>query len=109
MARGPADTTCHHTPSGHRLRGPLDGALLDRAFREVAQRQTVLRTTIATEDGEPVQVIHDDIDPDLLQVQDLSALPEDEREAEVARRMQAMVETPFEDLSRAPLFRAQLF
>src|SRR3546814_2830466 len=56
-----------------------------------------------------VQVIHDDIDPDLLQVQDLSALPEDEREAEVARRMQAMVETPFEDLSRAPLFRAQLF
>src|SRR3546814_859134 len=102
-------TLSYNTPSGHRLRGPLDVALLDRAFREVAQRQTVLRTTIATEDGEPVQVIHDDIDPDLLQVQDLSALPEDEREAEVARRMQAMVETPFEDLSRAPLFRAQLF
>src|SRR3546814_2332685 len=76
---------------------------------DVCSSDLVLRTTIATEDGEPVQVIHDDIDPDLLQVQDLSALPEDEREAEVARRMQAMVETPFEDLSRAPLFRAQLF
>src|SRR3546814_11934953 len=102
-------TLSYNTPSGHRLRGPLDVALLDRAFREVAQRQTVLRTTIATEDGEPVRVIHDDIDPDLLQVQDLSALPDDEREAEVALRMQAMVATPFEALSRAPLFRAQLF
>lgn len=99
----------YNTPSGHRLRGPLDVVLLDRAFRELAQRQTVLRTTIDTEGGEPVQVIHDDIDPGLLEVQDLSALPEDEREAEVARRMQAMVETPFEDLSQAPLFRAQLF
>src|SRR3546814_13098678 len=94
-------TLSYNTPSGHRLRGPLDVALLDRAFREVAQRQTVLRTTLATEDGEPVQVIHDDIDPDLLQVQDLSALPEDEREAEVARRMQAMVETPFAEIGRA--------
>src|SRR3546814_2330504 len=70
-------TLSYNTPSGHRLRGPLDVALLDRAFREVAQRQTVLRTTIATEDGEPVQVIHDDIDPDLLQVQGLRPPPHD--------------------------------
>ncbi|WP_417473049.1 amino acid adenylation domain-containing protein [Luteimonas mephitis] len=99
----------YNTPSGHRLRGPLDVALLDRAFREVAHRQTVLRTTISTEDGESVQIVHDTIDPGLLDVQDLSALPADEREAEVARRMQAMVETPFADLSQAPLFRARLF
>ncbi|MDN5781788.1 MAG: amino acid adenylation domain-containing protein, partial [Luteimonas sp.] len=99
----------YNTPSGHRLRGPLDVALLDRAFRDVAQRQTVLRTTIATEHGEPVQVVHDTVDPGLLDVQDLSALPAEEREAEVARRMQAMVETPFADLAQVPLFRAQLF
>src|SRR3546814_10808888 len=97
-------TLSYNTPSGHRLRGPLAVALLDRAFREVAQRQTVLRTTIPTEDGEPVQVIPDDIERDLLQVQDLSALPEHGREAEGDQRMQAMVEKPFEDLSLAPLF-----
>ncbi len=102
-------TLSYNTPSGHRLRGPLDVALLDRAFREVAQRQTVLRTTIAEEDGTHVQVVHDDVDPGLLDVQDLSGFPREAREAELARRMQAMVETPFGDLARAPLFRARLF
>jgi len=99
----------YNTPSGHRLTGQLDVALLDRAFRELAQRQSVLRTTIAIEHGEPVQVVHDAVDPGLLQVQDLTALPAGEREVEAGRRMQAMVETPFADLSRAPLFRARLF
>src|SRR3546814_8296788 len=67
-------TLSYNTPSGHRLRGPLDVALLDRAFREVAQRQTVLRTTIATEDGEPVQVIHDDIDRTAEHTSELQSL-----------------------------------
>lgn len=102
-------TLSYNTPSGHRLRGPLDVELMDRAFREVAQRQTVLRTTIESGDGESLQVIHDAIEPGLLDVEDLSALPAGEREAELARRMQAMVETPFADLSRPPLFRARLF
>src|SRR3546814_15007621 len=89
-------TLSYNTPSGHRLRGPLDVALLDRAFREVAQRQTVLRTPIAPEDGEPVQVIHDDISPALPQVQVLSPQPEAETEHGGARPTQAKVKTPSE-------------
>ncbi|MFD0737894.1 amino acid adenylation domain-containing protein [Lysobacter koreensis] len=99
----------YNTPSGHRLSGPLDVALLDRALRDLAQRQTVLRTTIGMHAGEPVQVIHDDIETGLLQVQDLSHLPAAAREAELATRLRALVEVPFADLSQAPLFCARLF
>lgn len=100
----------YNGPSGHRLTGPLDPALLDRAFRQLAQRQTVLRTSIGRDaDGEPVQVVHDDVDPGVREVEDLSHLDRDAREAELARRMRALVETPFADLSRAPLFSARLF
>jgi len=99
----------YNTPSGHRLSGPLDVALLDRALRDLAQRQTVLRTTIAIEDGQPVQVVHDDIDTGLLQVRDLTGVAASEREAELARLLQALVEVPFDDLAWAPLFCARLF
>jgi amino acid adenylation domain-containing protein len=102
-------TLSYNTPSAHRLKGPLDPALLDEAVRRLAQRQTVLRTTIAIENDEPVQVIHDEIDTGLGRVIDLSQLPVERREAELARRMRALVETPFADLSRAPLFCARLY
>ena len=99
----------YNTPSAHRLSGPLDVELLDRAMRDLAQRQTVLRTTIAIEDGEAVQVVHDDIETGLLAVHDMTAVPADEREADLAARLQALVEVPFADLARAPLFCARLF
>ncbi|MFT3756188.1 MAG: amino acid adenylation domain-containing protein [Pseudoxanthomonas sp.] len=100
----------YNGPSGHRLTGPLDPELLDRAFRQLAQRQTVLRTSIGRDaDGQPVQIVHDDIDPGLREVQDLSMLPQPARDAELGKRMRALVETPFSDLSRAPLFVARLF
>ncbi len=99
----------NNTPSAHRLTGPLDVALLDRAVRDLAQRQTVLRTTIGVEDGRPMQVVHDDIETGLLQVHDLSGMRGDDREAELGRRLQALVEVPFADLGRAPLFCARLF
>ncbi len=99
----------YNTPSAHRLSGPLDVVLLDRAVRDLAQRQTVLRTTIGMEDDEPVQIIHDDIDTGLLQAIDLTQLPASTREAELAQRLRALVEVPFTDLSQAPLFVARLY
>lgn len=102
-------TLSYNTPSGHRLTGPLDVARLDEAFHRLAQRQSVLRTSIAIEDGEPVQVIHDDIDTGLTEVVDLSHLPREQREAELAKCMRTLVEVPFADLSQAPLFCARLY
>ena len=96
----------YNVPSGRRLHGPLDAAALERALREVVRRHEVLRTTFAVIDGSPVQVIHDEVDL-RLPVEDLSALPETEREARVAEEAAAEARRPF-DLARGPVLRARL-
>jgi amino acid adenylation domain-containing protein len=98
-----------NTPSGHRLTGPMDVAKFELALREIIRRQPVLRTRIArSPDGEGhVQKIEERVDF-ALPVEDLSALPTDEREATLLRRMQAIVDTPI-DIAAAPLFRVALY
>jgi len=99
----------YNTPSAHRLSGPLVVPLLDRSLRDLAQRQTVLRTSIGTVDGTPMQIVHSDIATGIEHVEDLSALADDVREKELKARLRALVEVPFDDFGRAPLFRARLF
>ena len=98
----------YNTPSAHRLRGRLDEAVFERAFREMVRRQPVMRTAIVRENGEPVQVVEPEIEIKLFPAEDLSALPAGEREAVLMERLQQLTDTPF-DLSRAPLFRASMF
>ncbi|HEY0505280.1 MAG TPA: amino acid adenylation domain-containing protein [Lysobacter sp.] len=98
----------YNTPSAHRLRGPLQLNAFQAAIDAMIQRQSVLRTTIGLVDGEPMQIVHDAVDVDIRDVVDVSHLPRDEREAEVSRRMDALIQTPFE-LDRAPLIRSRLF
>ncbi|BDU16074.1 non-ribosomal peptide synthetase [Lysobacter auxotrophicus] len=98
----------YNTPSAHRLRGPLQLDAFQAALNAMIQRQSVLRTTIALVDGEPMQVVHDAVDVGITDVVDVSDLAKDEREAEVSRLMDALIQTPFE-LDRAPLIRSRLF
>src|SRR5690606_30694 len=98
----------YNTPSAHTLLGPLDAEVFERAFRAMVQRQTVLRTTIGEEDGEPVQIVHDDFDTGLLPVVDMRSIPADQREAMLDRQLAELVAIPF-DLSKPPLFTARLY
>ncbi|HXC70886.1 MAG TPA: condensation domain-containing protein, partial [Pyrinomonadaceae bacterium] len=89
-----------------RLSGPLNVSALERTLREIIARHEVLRTSFPARDGEPVQVIAEQVEFE-LPVTDLSALPESERE-QAARRLAAEeAETSF-DLSTGPLVRARL-
>ena len=89
-----------------RLTGPLDVAALERSFGEVIRRHEVWRTTFATVDGQPVQVIHDP--PCVsLPISDLSELPAADREAEALRLATADACLPF-NLTRGPLLRPRL-
>ncbi|WP_158883356.1 non-ribosomal peptide synthetase [Rhodanobacter sp. L36] len=98
----------YNTPSAHRLRGPMNEEAFERALRETVRRQPILRTSIEPDDTSAVQRIHDDVEVNLLPVEDLSTLAEDERDAELQRRLDALIAEPF-DLAVAPLFRARLF
>jgi fengycin family lipopeptide synthetase B len=80
----------------------LDRPALQRALSLIIARHEVLRTTFATLDSRPVQIVHPHLDLPLPLV-DLRRLPPaafDRLAAEEARR-------PF-DLRRGPLLRAQL-
>ena len=90
----------------HLLRGPLDVFALERAIGGVMERHESLRTVFALADGEPVQVVLPAA-PFQLPVDDLSAVPREERAAEARRRIADEARAPF-DLAAGPLFRARL-
>ncbi|WP_420127106.1 amino acid adenylation domain-containing protein [Longimicrobium sp.] len=89
-----------------RLEGALDPAVLERALGEIVRRHEALRTVFREVDGSPVQVIAP-FGGFTLPLHDLSALPDAEREVEVARRATDEARLPF-DLTTGPLFRAAL-
>jgi len=96
----------YNIPSAVRLTGKLDVVALERTLNEIVRRHESLRTTFATMDGEPVQVIS----PSLtlpLPVVDLRDLPPAERESEAMRLAMEEARRPF-NLSQGPLLRTTL-
>ncbi len=89
-----------------RLSGELDAAALEWSLGEIVRRHEALRTTLRTVDGVAAQVVAD-AGAWTLPVEDLSGLPEGEREAEARRRVGGEAGRGF-DLERGPLFRALL-
>lgn len=101
------NSAAYHVPGAVRMKGDLDRDVLARALRDVGRRHEILRTAYPVVDGEPTPRIDDEPSLELL-TEDLRSVPDEELEAEVARRVDAAVLTPF-DLSRAPLARTHLF
>lgn len=76
-----------------RLEGPLNVAVLQQSLDTIVARHEALRTTFDATDGQPQQIIHDQINIP-LSILDLSELPE--------ALLQECVSRPF-DLTRGPL------
>jgi acyl carrier protein len=93
----------------HRLTGPMNRALFERALRHVVHRQDALRTAIVPAINAEGwrQRIDDAVDFE-LPFEDLGALPAAEREAEMRRRAQAVIDLPIAT-DEAPLFRCALY
>jgi len=100
----------YNIPYTFALDGPLDGDLFEQALEALVERHESLRTTFDTVESEPVQLIRP---PEWakrvarLRRVDLSALPEEAREVEVARHRSEEETTPF-DLVTQPLLRGRL-
>ncbi|QDE69016.1 non-ribosomal peptide synthetase [Myxococcus xanthus] len=96
----------YNVPIVLRIEGSLDVDALQRAFSALVARHESLRTTFASHEGQPVQVVHPAMDVQLA-FEDLSALPEAEREAEFRARATRTALRPFH-LERGPLVRVGL-
>jgi amino acid adenylation domain-containing protein len=86
-----------------RFRGALDLPALAGALAEIVRRHEIFRTTFPAVAGEPVERIHP-AGPSALPIVDLSALPEERREAAARRLVTDGLQAPF-DLERLPLIR----
>ena len=90
----------------HRFDHRADEEALRMALAHLVDRHETLRTSIVVEDGLPAQAVAPRL-PVGLEVADLGTTPHAEREREVRRRTAEQDALAF-DLSRPPLFRAQL-
>jgi amino acid adenylation domain-containing protein len=96
----------YNLPGAVRLDGRLDLEVLESVINEIVKRHETLRTRFEVEEGEPVQVI-DEWKPRKLEVEDLTGLPREMREAEARRITREEAETGFE-LDRGPLLRVKV-
>ena len=100
------NSVAYNMPAALRLTGRLDVASLELSLSEITRRHEVLRTTFATVNGRPVQLIGENL-PFTLPVVDLSELPEADRETEMLRLAADEAQRPF-DLACEPLLRITL-
>ena len=98
----------YHAPSAHRLQGALDEQAFQSAFDELVARQSSLRTCFRREGEQVIQHVQERVQAPLFPAEDLSDLPEAERNARLTQRLDELTAEPF-DLSRAPLFKARMF
>jgi len=99
-------SSSYNVPMPFRVTGPLNVPALEQSLNEIVQRHEALRTTFATVDGQPVQVIA----PALtltISVVDLRELPETERQTQTLQLVTESAQQPF-NLSQGPLLRAAL-
>jgi amino acid adenylation domain-containing protein len=98
--------TAYNIFNASRIRGSLNVPIMERVINELIRRHEVLRTTLKSVDGLPMQVIAPELKITLTPVS-LQHLPEEERYAEAVRLTTEEFARPF-DLEREPLVRVGL-
>jgi len=96
----------YNIPQMLRIRGTLDVKSLAESLNEIVRRHEVLRTTFATVDDRPVQVIAPEGSLS-LPITDLRHLSDGEREVAAQRLAQEEALRPF-DLTQGPVLRTSL-
>lgn len=107
MSEMNTDSVVYNAPSAHRLIGPFDQLAFAAAVKMLVDRNPVLRTFIDASDGHPVQRVLPELDVE-LPFEDISDVPADQREADLKKRLDAVIDQPI-DVRRAPLFRVGLW
>jgi amino acid adenylation domain-containing protein/non-ribosomal peptide synthase protein (TIGR01720 family) len=93
-------------PTAIRMNGVLYIPALEKALGEILRRHEVLRTTFGCRDGQAMQIIAP-ARPVTLPVEDLTHLPEGERETQAKELASQEAKQPF-NLAEGPLVRGSL-
>ena len=96
-------STAYNVGAAFEIKGPVDETVLRSSLQALVDRHSSLRTTFVSNNGEPLQRVHQRRDVSFQVV----GLPTED-EPEIAKRLNEEIEIPFE-LSQGPLFRATLF
>ncbi|SIO25198.1 amino acid adenylation domain-containing protein [Singulisphaera sp. GP187] len=96
----------YNIPLAIQIDGPLDSNALHQALDEVVRRHQSLRTTFQALEGRPIQVFEPVVALPLTRI-DLSSWPLDDRQTEVAKRINNEAKRPF-NLTDGPLIHADL-
>ncbi|HEY1235681.1 MAG TPA: amino acid adenylation domain-containing protein, partial [Candidatus Binatia bacterium] len=99
-------SAAYNVPAAFRLNGELKLHALQQSLNDIVRRHEVLRTVVATVNGEPIQKISPSANCPLIYA-DLTDRQEKEREACLRELVAEEAETPF-DLSCGPLIRAKV-
>ena len=99
-------STEYNIPEALHLRGELDRAALERTIDALIKRHEILRTHIAAVDGEPWQVISEEMHIELAQ-EDVSGLESAAQREAIMAAMRREWEEPFH-LAQGPLLRMRL-
>lgn len=101
------DLAAYNVASACRLKGPLQVEALERALRALGARHETLRTTFASDEGSPVQLVAPQAGIE-LPVVDLAGWSSEDRDRELSSLLAQEAARPF-DLARGPLWRARLY
>jgi FkbH-like protein len=99
-------STAYHISMAIRLIGPLEVKALQQALQAIIHRHEILRTTFASTDGNPTQIISP-VGSMAWKMSDLRKIPPPERDAEMQRLVNEESDRAF-DMARGPLVRFTL-
>ena len=99
-------TAAYNLPRAFRIAGPLNVAVLKRAFETVIERHASLRTVFDSVEGEARQIVLPEVELK-IPIIDLAGFPQGEREAEALRIASGEGKKPF-NLLEGPLLRLVL-
>ncbi len=99
------DSVAYNTVGAFVLEGPLNTDFLEEAFRRAIRRHAALRTRFITIQGEPRQVIVDDL-PFTLDIRPVAATADPL--ADIREQIRTALHQPFA-LEQLPLFRVSLY
>ncbi len=101
-----ANSTAYNMPSILRILGSLNISALEKSINQIIQRHEILRTNVISIDGQPIQVITNNIDFN-LPIIDLQFLPDEQRAAETEIITNQEAQQPFY-LAEDSLFRVKV-